>query len=151
MGFEQSHIDTLAENMREADKREIDLALGLDPLVVLQDTLRVSWFKRMAYREEDGDIVPVAFFGIATHPEEGWVGIPWMLAAEEAYRYKLSIVRLSKDFMQLPTKRYGMLENHVHFENEKAIKLLKHLGFTVDEPEPWGVQGALFRRFHWSR
>jgi hypothetical protein len=148
LGFDQRMVEYVAEHMREGDVREIELATGLDPLVVLSESLRVSWWKRMAYVERNQVVHPIAFFGISTHPDEGWIGVPWMLGTPEMEQYPLAIVRHSKDFMKLHRRRYGRMENHVHAENKPAVKLLKHLGFELEEAAPWGVRGASFNRFY---
>ena len=151
VSFGHSHAEYVAEHMRVADKKEIELATGMYRPIVLYETLRLSKWMRMAYRLENTKVYPIAFFGISQHPSEDWIGLPWMLATEEAYRYKLSVVRFAKNFMAEHTKRFGHMYNYVHSENTKAIRLLEHIGFELDDPEPYGVQGALFQRFHWSR
>jgi hypothetical protein len=37
--------------------------------------------------------------------------------------------------------------NHVYARNQKSIRWLQHLGFTVEHPEPFGPSAALFCPF----
>jgi len=151
LGFDQQMVEFVGERMRTRDVREIQLATGMDQTMVLQESLRVSWWKRMFYLERKRVIYPLAFGGISTHPEEEWIGIPWFLATPQIEEYPVFLMKQMKEAMALHSQRYGRMENYVHVENEPSIKLLTHLGFTFEDPAPWGVQGALYRKFHWSK
>ena len=41
----------------------------------------------------------------------------------------------------------GPLHNYVYAKNDASIKWLKHLGFEVMQPEPYGPCAALFCHF----
>jgi hypothetical protein len=42
---------------------------------------------------------------------------------------------------------YPQLENHVDARNRRALRWLGWLGFTIEAPAPWGVEGRPFHRF----
>lgn len=149
--FSQRHMEDLAANLREMDKIEIEKGIGIDPLVVIKESVLNSWWKRMAYLNHDGVIEPIAIGGISHMPDDPTGGIPWMLATDKMDEYPRLIMRIMRSAFAEHSQRYTRMENFIHVDNTKSILFLKHLGFEMDEPAPWGVQNAPFIRFHWSK
>ena len=75
------------------------------------------------------------------------VGVPWMIGTEDIERHAMAFLRLSVRHMKVVVANYNHLINYVDDRNVIAISWLKWLGFTMDEPAPFGPFGVMFRRF----
>jgi hypothetical protein len=45
-------------------------------------------------------------------------------------------------------EKYGPLINFVHTDNEKSIRWLRWIGFTIAAPVPFGIKQHLFHPFY---
>ncbi len=60
----------------------------------------------------------------------------------------VAFVRVAKRELSAMRHLRPKLESFVAFDYQQAVKFLLMLGFTVDKPEPLGLNGALYCRFH---
>lgn len=90
---------------------------------------------------------PVCVFGVVRWSTLSMTGTPWLLATDEFEEEGLAIVKLSKTYSNLMKKRFRLLQNFVDVRQEKSIKWLKWIGFTIEPAEPFGVLGMPFHRF----
>lgn len=138
----QEDIVEMVRNMRESDKAELKASHGLDPYYALVHSIRqsiVSYTVRV-----DGELLVI--FGVVPLTLHQGVS-PWMLATDAIEKHGVVIYRETHKHVQAMIDRYGYLLNYVHSENIKSIRWLKWLGFTIHNPEEYGVCGELFHKF----
>jgi hypothetical protein len=139
-------VRSLGPRLRWGDRIEATLASGMPPEVALENSFRdsdVVW----SICEND---IPVAMAGVGPLNEKtkGLVGVPWLLSSEGINANPTKTMRVLKEIFINITLIYPKLINFVFADNLMAIKLVRHLGFTVAEvPEPCGPEGVLFYRF----
>lgn len=133
----------LAPNLREADKKELLLSSGEEPLEALILSLQVSEECNAIMNDEE-EIV--GLFGVATVDED--LGSPWLLGADGIKQIATEFIQGSHSWIEEVQARYKILFNYVHEENEVAIKWLKKLGFNfIQKIEDYGVGQAPFYEF----
>lgn len=140
----EADIQHVAAHMRVADVAECNACGYTDMVAVLREEVAISalcWAVRI-----DGE--PAALLGVA--PLRGLLsetGVPWLLGTDLVTRNRWAFIRTSRAYIDRMHTAFSHLLNFVHAENTQAVRWLKHAGFTVHAPEPFGPQGALFHRF----
>ena len=75
----------------------------------------------------------------------------WLLGTPEltaTKKRRLQLCREGRGWVKYCAKTAGCrIGNDVYAKNTASIKWLKALGFTIEEPRPMGVSGALFSNF----
>jgi hypothetical protein len=139
-------VRSLGPRLRWEDRIEATLASGMPPEVALENSFRdsdVVW----SICEND-TCVAMAGVGPVHEKTKGLVGVPWLLSSDDINKHPKSALRAIKEIYINITLIYPKLINFVFADNPMAIKLVKHLGFTVsDTPEPYGREDVLFYRF----
>jgi hypothetical protein len=130
----------LAKNLRKADLEEISHGSGLEPQDALLYSFAVSEYCYTVWLDDQ----IVMIFGVGD-------GCPWMLASDLLLKVKREFVKECRRFVQAMLDRYGYLENYVWAGNKIHIYWLEWLGFKIEPPEPFGIDGEPFHRFHLSR
>ena len=138
------HVDFVAKNIRAEDAAEVKAVSYLSP----GEALEMSFFvsdpcHTILYKDE-----PVGCFGVA--PMGEGKGSPWLLATDRIKDMPMYFIRSSKQYIENMLKEYKFLENWVALDNTISIKWLKWVGFKIEEPEVYGLNGELFCRF-WLR
>lgn len=139
-------IDAIEPLVRQADRDEITEALGIPMRDALKDGIRHS-FKASKIVVE-GSVVAV--FGDAPVSLLGGLGVPWLISTVHVERYPRAFLAVCKPEVAEMLSRHPDLVNYVDVRNAIAIRWLGWLGFTFDDPEPYGPKGMLFQRF-WMR
>lgn len=122
--------------VRESDVTEL-AALDTTPEQCMRGGMAASRRSWVMFIEGE----PAALFG---HVEHDGYAVPWAVVTTQAERHPLPFLRISRAFIRsLPM----MLVNMVDARNEQVIRWLEWLGFTIEEPVPYGKNGELFRRF----
>lgn len=134
-------IERVVCSLREADRREIEAASG-DVSAAVFDTVRRS---DVAMTVDDGE--PIALFGVASNGVVGG-GVPWLIGTDGLARHKKEFLQRSRCYFAEMLKEYGTLENYVDIRNKQSIRWLRWLGFSFDQPKPYGVQQRPFCRFY---
>jgi hypothetical protein len=93
------------------------------------------------------DDLPVCVFGVVRWSSLSLNGTPWLLATDDFNEEGLAIVKASKAYSNLMKKRFHLLQNFVDVRQEKSIRWLKWLGFTIEPAEPFGFLSLPFHRF----
>lgn len=137
-------IEALAPNLRPDDVAEIRAASGLAPDVALRRSFALSTHVWAARHDADG---VVALWGVGPLSLSAGRGCPWLLASPVFDRFGRQIVGLSRPLLARMQAAYPRLENHVDARNRRAVRWLGWLGFVVEPPAPWGVEGLPFHRF----
>lgn len=133
----------VAQNMREMDKREVELTSGRSPFEALKMGRRVSNLCSVILV----NTVPVAVYGLSIPSLLGSYGVPWMLGTDEVYRHPKQTLLYGRAIVQNMRDYSPMLQNYVYTENKISIRWLAKIGFEIHEAKPYGVEGALFHRF----
>lgn len=75
----------------------------------------------------------------------------WMLFPKDIGKLPMSFFRQAQPVVDQLLIKYGYLVSHVHQNNHFILKLSKWMGFTVDEANPYGIDGELFHLVHKRR
>jgi hypothetical protein len=140
-------VAQLAPNVRAADAREIRAATGETPEAALARSLRLSdqaWAGLL-----DGTVA--CLFGVGPAALLARVGVPWLVGAEAMVRHPCAFLRRSRACLAHLFADYDVLTNFVDARNDAAIRWLGWLGFTFDDPAPYGPDRLPFYRFELRR
>ncbi|MCG8454394.1 MAG: hypothetical protein MI717_14575 [Spirochaetales bacterium] len=135
---------SLADRLREQDRKEIWAAHGEKPEVVLPACLAHS--ERAWVLELEGEVE--ALFGVAASAEEG-VGHPWLLGSDVLLAHPRLMLCAPKYVLPVMQKMFPVLQNYVDCRNKVSIRWLQHIGFTVSEtPTRLGPFAMRFYEFY---
>lgn len=141
------HVLSLLPNVRKADIEEFIAASGQTPAQVLTQALRASTCAWAGIA--DGEVVNI--FGVAPASLLGGKGIPWMVGSTLIDTHARVFLRRSRLALADMLALYPHLENYVDQRNHLAKAWLHWLGFRLEDPAPYGVQGLPFHRFHMEK
>lgn len=139
----------LADNLREADKRELD-ALGLvDHRAAMLESVRRSAFVVAAHDAQG----LVALLGVAPLADTvlSPVGAPWMMGVPRSYQHTRTLVRWGPIYTRAMLAVYPRLMNMVHEENTLHVGWLRRLGFTFRPDPVIAATGARFLVFEMGK
>ncbi len=142
-----SHIEEMLPHVRQADIDEFLAASGWDARRVLETGLRTSTFTCAGL--VNGRVI--AIFGVAPASMLGGSGIPWLVGTDALVKYQRTFLRRCGKVVNAMLTVYPYLENYVDARNHTARVWLHWLGFTIEEPQPYGIHGHQFHRFHMER
>ena len=138
------HIASIAENMREADRREVWAGARHTPDEALRESLRHSELAWTCLVEG----VPAFMWGVGRIGSLISVkGAPWLLGTDDVLKIHREFLRQSRAYVEQMHRRFPELENYVHAENKLSIRWLKWCGFTLDIVEPVNINNEVFFRF----
>lgn len=140
-------IARIADNMREADRREVIAArgnAGIRMRVVLANAVLMS---SRSWTCVAADHEPAALLGVVPLSLLNGIGSPWLLGTDRIDDFAVSFVKQGRKRVQDMLDLFPRLVNYVDARNDRTIKWLVHLGFELSAPEPYGVAGMPFRRF----
>lgn len=141
-------IDHVAANMRPADTAEVLAIRG--PGVSMKDALAecvlVSNSCWVAAAPE-----PFAIFGVMPVSLLHGIGAPWMLGTALAAKHPRTLVREGRRYSLRMLEVYPYLINMVDARYTSSVRWLRHIGYTVFQPEPYGRCGELFHRFEMKK
>lgn len=135
------HVRPIAMRMREADAEECH-AHGLRPHDALDLSFRASVLAWTAV--VDG--VPEVMIGVSCGDMLTGIGVPWMLGTDDGFRRRKAVLENGPWIVDAMHARFPRLENWVAERNAGAMRLLRRLGFHIDE-DARDVGGLRFRRF----
>jgi hypothetical protein len=130
--------------MRREDAAEIMASHGSTPSESLTRGYESSDYITVAYMGDE----PLCVFGLVRRDLISGRGTPWMLASESVMKYKRQLLIRAPDVVKEMLVLCPILSNHVHKDNKMSVRWLAWMGFTIDEPEPIGVNGEMFHLFH---
>lgn len=136
-----SHVARIAKRMRAVDQAEC-AAVGSSPKAALRSGLRISTFALTVLCDDR----PVAMLGVAPGNVMEGVGVPWLLATDEALKAGRQFATWGPKIVAAMCSEWPRLENYVGAENVRAIRVLRRLGFDLDR-ELVIVGGLKMRRF----
>jgi hypothetical protein len=143
---EPGDIEWLAPRLRMADIVEC-YASGIDnPLDGVRMSVANSVFARVLVINDE----LVAIGGCVEHPlstQLSPIGVPWVVGTPVLIDHPRVLQREGHRYIAAMLERYPQLVNVVHAANTRALVWLRHMGFTLSPPAPWGPRGALFHTF----
>ncbi len=140
----ESAIRIIAADMRPEDAAEVWASHHHTPIEALMSGWKLSNLSVVV--EIDG--VPCAMLGLVVQCRITGAGTPWLLASNHALRHRREFLLQSPPVIAEMLNICSRLSNHVHVNNKVSIRWLKWLGFTIEKPEPTGLNRELFHRFH---
>lgn len=140
-------IEILAENMRDSDREEVWVSHHETPLEALLGGWNNSEYSVVISVNNE----PCVIIGVVKGTLLSGHGIIWMLGTTEALKYKKKFLTEVPKIMKEVFKVYSLVYNYVYVRNIVSIQWLEWIGFKFDPPEPFGVEGELFHRFHLER
>lgn len=141
------HVQMMAPLVREADRVELRDGWNVTPFDALADGIEHSTSAWTGFVDND----PVCMFGVAPVSLLGGVGVPWMIGTDAVVRHQVRFLRESRPCVDRMRSLYDSLVNYVDDRNTVSHRWLRWLGFTLEDPAPYGPNGVMFRRFSWSR
>jgi len=136
----------LSVNLRPDDLAEVLATSGRLPVQVLVEGVRDStecWTVTL-----DGHVM--CMWGVVESGDTvlaGRSGCAWMLTSPLVETHAKDFWRACKAILPGVLDDWVTLTNWIDVRHEKAIRWATRLGFRLQEPEPFGVQGLPFRRF----
>jgi len=145
----EEHAHYIASNIRPEDKTEIWAASMYKPKEAMLKGMKMS--DHTVTGLANGE--PVAMWGMVRDSLVLSGATPWLVAttALEEKNIAIAFIRRSRGAMLSNLNYYGTLENYVDARNTRSIQWLKWIGFTIEEPEPYGPFGLPFHRFHMNK
>ena len=140
--------DAIEPHLRVSDRDELIAASGPDVLGQLREAVEQSRGRlgRMAFvAEHEGE--GIALFGFVPTSALSSAAHPWLVGTPGLSKVPGMLNRLSRSYCSAVLGEYPLLSNYVDARNTASIAWLKRLGFTLDDPQPFGVEGLPFHRF----
>lgn len=137
-------VESIAADMRQADADEVWASNHHTPLESMMKGWEASDFSTVAMCNGE----PLVMIGLVKRDVLTGSGVVWMLGANRAMKYKKEFFRQTKPVIDEMLTICPRLCNMVHGKNTSSIQWLKWLGFTIEEPTPYGPDGELFHRFY---
>lgn len=133
----------IGAHARAADRAEFESASGRTAEQVVSEALACSDLAYVGWANK----IPVCVFGVAPRSWVAGIGIPWMVGTDGLDRCAHALLRTSRPAIEVLHARFPELVNYIDARNVRAIRWLIWLGFTIHDPEPYGVAGLPFHRF----
>lgn len=94
---------------------------------------------------------PICVFGVASYAALSTTGYPWIYWTASMSEHKAHFIRRCRQWTEYNLEEWERLEAFVDPNDQSAVKWMRFMGFTLDEPEPLGPDGELFHRAHLER
>lgn len=133
-------VAIVADRLRRADVAECHAAGVTDIRGVIWDGVKHSelcWTACVNGR-------PEAIFGARSFGD--W-GVPWFLGTDAVLTHRRAFVRMAPRYIRMMLQRFPRLMNHVHVDNEQAVRWLRGAGFTLRDAHPHPNTGEAFILF----
>lgn len=121
------HAALLHGQLSKADREELAVTQSI-PLEAICRGIKDSEYP-VAVLDKHGDIAAIA--GVVPIIDGG---APWMLSTDAAKTEPLAFVRQAQEWVCKELGYWTTLKHHVYRHNHSHIRLLKLLGFKVEEP-----------------
>lgn len=134
----------VADHIRPIEALECMALEGLTPEEAMMSSLA---FSALSWVLIDHDSIPIMVCGVSDMQAKDGTGIPWSLSTPEVEKHSLGVSRIVLLIHEVLERHYDFLTNWVFDENEKAKTWLQWMGYTIDSPEPVGINGERFCGF----
>jgi hypothetical protein len=145
------HVYELAANLRTLDLVEIT-STGGNPKKSLWRGFRNSIICETALVDAKVAAMWGLAVGVAADVSPlSYIGRPWLLTSPAVEAVPVAFIKEGKKAVARMLVLKSSLENYVLARYVAAIRALKIMGFTVDDPQPLGFYGEPYCRFHIER
>jgi hypothetical protein len=140
-----SDAEAIHYRLRPADRAEVVAASGPDVRGTIFDAIMQSKNPGAAMMKRK----IVAVFGVVpVGTLSSGMASPWLLGAPELETIPREFTEAARAYITAARAWYPRLVNFVDDRNTVSKRWLARIGFTLDEPQPFGVERLPFRRFH---
>lgn len=136
-------VQYLIENIRDADKLEVEAASGLPHY---ESIIRALEYCDEAWTGLIDDKI-VAIFGVHIISYVTGSGVPWLLSTKHIEENPRTFLKYCKPVFKKLCVDLNYLFNYVDERNILAKEWLKWLGFKLDDAVPFGAELKPFHRF----
>lgn len=140
-------IEAIAADMRQADADEVWASHHHTPIEALTHAWETSEYVVIVTVNNE----PCVMIGLVIRDILSGIGVPWLLGTENALKYKRHFITQVPAIINEMLGVCPKLYNYVHVKNKISRTWLKRIGFTIDEPLPYGCDNELFHKFHLER
>lgn len=137
------HAMHVATHARPEDVAELWACSHATPLHAIKRGMRSSSMTFAGLIDDE----PIAVFGVVPASLLTGIGCPWMVATPELERVHKTLLRCSRVGLAAMAEVYPHLVNFVDARNDKAIRWLRWLGFTIHAPITHGIERRPFHPF----
>lgn len=133
----------VAKGLRKEDLGELRAIHGddMDPVRVIEEAVRVSDYAWTVFKDDS----PIGIFGLRGFNGHVMTGVAWALLTDYVDSIPLLCMRISRWVLERMHDIYPCLINMAWSGNNKSLRWLKALGFTVSEASvPCGPRGEEF-------
>ena len=138
-------VNFIADNIRAQDEEEVRLSHAMSGATAVLSSWANSSVCRAILGDDD---VPVGITGLVDNTI-------WLLGTEgltATRNHRLELIHRGREWVDYCQSAVDApIGNYVYAKNRMSIRWLKHLGFQVSQPEPYGPSAALFCPFWRSR
>ena len=137
------HVYQVAMNIRKPDLDELWATTMQRPYDIMMSALNSSDAVFTGFVDDE----PVCVWGVASESLLFNTGVPWMVSTKAIDKHAIQFIRHCRAEVMKMFEKYDSLENYVDARNKNAVRWLKWLGFTIDDPKPYGAFNLPFHRF----
>lgn len=139
---DESHVTPLIKNLRNVDQAEIYYTTGsTDYFDTILDGINAPDSDAYSIFSDEKLL---CICGIVRRP---FYNIVWALGTNEIKNHKLAFYRETKRLLMSHRNDFPMV-NYVYEGNPDAKAYLQRLGFTLEQPAPYGKMKKMFHHFH---
>ena len=138
------HARELGRTMSRSSREGVKASGNLEPEKAVRASINRSIEAWAVYKGE----VLLGVFGVSGL--EGWA-VPWLLTSEAAGKHPITFFKACKTIFGRLFDKYPRMMQMLYAKDAPLLSLMKRLGFTVELPEPWGVNGSMFCKAHVER
>lgn len=142
-----SDVFNLAQDMREADKKEVWRSHHRKP----EEALLTGFSNSVLCLTIERNEKPIGMFGIVPMTLMGRYATIWMLASPELEDIQRTFVKYSRYFIKMFLNYYPILLNWVDADNHQSKKWLKWCGAEFGPVAPYGEEQCPFQYFQFTR
>jgi hypothetical protein len=113
---------------------ELKASLNIDITIIMKFLWDNSQDKTIVLVDDK----PTCLLGVINSTEV------WLFFYKDIDNLPISFFKLGKKFIA----KYDKLQGHIYSENTFALQWAKFMDFTIEEPQPYGVNGELFHKFY---
>ncbi|MFA5217180.1 phage protein Gp13 family protein [Sulfuricurvum sp.] len=139
-------VDYLKDRLRQSDVDEVWASGHHAPYEALRKSFDESIFSLTIVNGN-----PIGMFGVAPVAMIGARGSVWFLASDDLEKIGRRFVKNSRHFIDMMLMFRPYLYNFVDDRNAQSIKWLRICGAIIEDPQPYGKDGLLFRYFYFKR
>lgn len=121
--------------------------LGMTPLEAMGRLISAS--REPITWLADGE--PACVIGVASYVALSTTGYPWIFYTPLVRRHKVPLLRHCRRWLELNLEQWHRLEAYVDAGDKSAVRWMRFMGFTLEEPEPRGTCGLPFHLAHADR